>query len=172
MARAVVVVLALPGWRLHERVEVTRPVAFPYIPGLLSFREAPVLLECFRRLKTVPDVVLVDGQGIAHPRRLGIASHLGLWLNVPTIGVAKSRLCGTHRSVPDCVGARVPLSDRGAVIGAVLRSRQGARPIYVSVGHGIGLRSALSMVTACLAGYRLPEPTRIADLCSKHMGHL
>lgn len=167
VAHGVVVVLSVPGFHILEVVEERQPVTFPYIPGLLSFRESPVLLICFERLCSVPDVVLVDGQGIAHPRRFGIASHLGLWLDLPTVGVAKSRLTGTHPQAPDQPGATVPLTDHGEEIGVVLRSRPGTQPIYISPGHRIGLLQAVRVVQACLNGYRLPEPTRIADRHSK-----
>jgi len=166
-AHGVVVVLSVPGFHIVELVEDIRPVTFPYIPGLLSFRESPVLLACFERLRARPQVVLVDGQGIAHPRRLGIASHLGLWLDLPTVGVAKSRLFGAHPEVPDRAGAVVPLTDGAEQIGVVLRSRPGTQPLYVSPGHRIGMDAALRVVQACLAGYRLPEPTRLADQYSK-----
>ena len=165
--RGVIAVLALPGFQLLDLAEVIRPVTFPYVPGFLSFREAPVLLACWAQLRVRPDVVLVDGQGIAHPRRFGIASHLGVWWDWPTIGVAKSRLCGAHPPVPDRLGATVPLQDGGEQIGVVLRSRVGVRPIYISPGHRMGMAEALQVVRRCLAGYRLPEPTRVADRYSK-----
>lgn len=162
-AHGAVVVLSVPGFHVLEMVEETRPVTFPYIPGLLSFRESPVLLACFERLATRPDVVLVDGQGQAHPRRFGIASHLGLWLDLPTVGVAKSRLCGTHPPLPEAVGSTVELTNHGESIGVVLRSRAGTEPLYISPGHRISLEGAVAVVRQCLAGSRLPEPTRIAD---------
>ena len=168
VAHGVVVVLALPGLAVVEVAESTRPVPFPYVPGLLSFREAPVLLACFKRLRRRPQAVLVDGQGIAHPRRLGLASHLGLCLGIPTVGVAKSRLCGEHRALPEQAGATVPLMDGRERLGTVLRSKHGCRPLYISPGHRVSHAGAVALVKACLAGYRLPEPTRIADRYSKN----
>ena len=139
----------------------------PYIPGLLSFREAPCVLGAFARLRQQPDLVLVDGQGIAHPRRLGIASHLGLWLDMPTIGCAKSILVGHHADLSEEAGAWVPLLDKGETIGAVVRTRAHVKPIIVSLGHRISLETSLGYVLACCKGYRLPEPTRQADKLSK-----
>jgi deoxyribonuclease V len=136
-------------------------VTFPYVPGLLSFRETPVLLEPLSRVRK-PDLLLVDGQGFAHPRRFGIACHLGLLLDVPAIGCAKSRLCGEHAEPDWAAGSQAPLRDGGQVIGAVLRTRDGVNPIYVSVGHRIGLAEAAEWVLRCCRGLRLPEPTRLA----------
>jgi deoxyribonuclease V len=161
VARAVFVVLR--GLELLEKVVVDGAVPFPYIPGLLSFREIPPLLAAWKRLKTRPDVVIVDGQGIAHPRRLGVASHLGLLLDVPTIGCAKSRLCGEHEDPAPQRGAWSPLVHQGEEVGAALRTRDGCNVVYVSTGHRIGLRSAISVVLACSPRYRLPEPQRLAD---------
>lgn len=146
-----------------ESHAVTAKVSFPYIPGLLSFREVPALVKAFRLLKTEPDVVLCDGQGIAHPRRFGLAAHLGLWLQVPTVGCAKSRLCGTHRAPAEKRGSRARLIDRGEIIGTVLRTRDRVRPLFVSIGHLCTLSDAVRITLACNAGYRLPEPTRLAD---------
>ena len=134
----------------------------PYIPGLLSFREAPGILDAFEKLALVPDVVLVDGAGVAHPRRLGLASHLGLWLDLPTIGCAKSRLVGAHREPARGKGSYRRLVCDGEVIGRVLRTRDGVNPLYVSVGHRISLDQATRLVLSCCRGYRLPEPTRQA----------
>ncbi len=142
---------------------VTMPVPMPYIPGLLSFREAPAELEALRRLPQTPDLLLVDGAGRAHPRRLGIASHLGLWLGIPTVGVAKSRLCGRHRAVGTRRGRCVQLKDRKEVIGGVIRTRQDVKPLYVSVGHLITLPEALKWTLRTARTYRLPEPIRAAD---------
>jgi deoxyribonuclease V len=161
-ARAAVAVLALPRLELAERAVARVPVRFPYVPGLLSFREAPAVLAAFERLQTAPDLILYDGQGIAHPRRFGIASHVGLLLDRPTIGVAKSRLVGEHRAPPGRRGAWVPLVDAGEVIGAVLRSRAGVAPLYVSIGHRLSLETAVRWVMACVTRYRLPETTRWA----------
>jgi deoxyribonuclease V len=168
-ARAAVVVLEYPGYRLLEQVVHQAPAHFPYIPGLLSFREAPAILGAFERLATEPDLVVVDGQGIAHPRRLGIASHLGLWLDRPTIGCAKSRLTGYHPPVPDEAGAAVELrAEDGTLLGAVLRTRRGARPLYISPGHRITIPAALAWIRQLCAGYRLPEPTRQAHNLAGH----
>jgi len=161
VARAVVVVMR--DLELVEKVVVDERVPFPYIPGLLSFREIPPLLSAWRKVQTRPDVIIVDGQGIAHPRRFGIASHLGLVLDVPTIGCAKSRLCGEHEEPPRERGAWVPLVHKGESIGAALRTRDGCNVVYVSTGHRISLKSAISVVLACAPRYRLPEPQRLAD---------
>lgn len=166
VARAVFVVLR--GLEVVEQVVVDEPVPFPYIPGLLSFREIPPLLSAWKKLKTMPDVILVDGQGIAHPRRLGIASHLGLVLDVPTIGCAKSRLCGEHEEPGPGRGAWTPLRHRGETVGAALRTRDRCNVVYVSTGHRVGLENAISVVLACAPRYRLPEPQRLADHLTKH----
>lgn len=161
-ARAAVAVLGFPSLQLDTSAIARMPTRFPYVPGLLSFREVPAVLAAMQQLDVLPDLLLCDGQGIAHPRRLGIASHLGLLLDIPAIGVAKTRLTGKHGEVPDERGAWVPLKDGGETIGAVLRSRRGAKPLYVSPGHRIGLASAIAWVMACLTRYRLPETTRWA----------
>lgn len=162
VARAAVVVLDFPGLVMREQVLARRPVTFPYVPGLLSFREAPVILEALARVRLWPDVLLVDGQGIAHPRRLGIASHLGVWCDLPTVGVAKSRLVGQHAPVAEAAGAWQPLYEGDEVIGAALRTRAGVRPVYVSIGHRVSLETAIDLVMRCTRGYRLPEPLRLA----------
>lgn len=149
--------------RVVEERLATRPLTFPYVPGLLSFREAPALLAVLRALRSEPDALLVDGQGIAHPRRLGIASHVGLIADRPTVGCAKSRLVGEHAEPGAKRGARQPLYDDGERIGTVLRTRDDTRPLFVSVGHRIDLPGAERLVLDCGAGYRLPEPTRLAD---------
>ncbi|MEJ2761313.1 MAG: deoxyribonuclease V [Gammaproteobacteria bacterium] len=138
------------------------PTRFPYVPGLLSFRELPAVLKALARLQSQPDILLCDGQGIAHPRRLGIASHLGLLTGLPAIGVGKSRLIGRHGEVPAKRGAWTPLRDGEEVIGAVLRTREGVKPIYVSIGHRIDLDTAVAVVMACTGKYKLPETTRAA----------
>ncbi|HEY9879610.1 MAG TPA: deoxyribonuclease V [Leptolyngbyaceae cyanobacterium] len=166
VTRAAVVVLTFPDLVPIDEVLVRRPTTFPYVPGLLSFREVPAVLDALAALKTDPDLILVDGQGIAHPRRLGIASHLGLLIDHPTIGVAKSRFIGTHDPVPSEKGAWVPLMDKGDRIGAVLRSRTGVNPLYISPGHRISLQTALDYVLRCTTRYRLPETTRLADRLS------
>ena len=167
---AAVVVLSYPALELVETQVVTDRLDFPYVPGLLSFREAPLTLAACEKLTVTPDVMLVDGQGIAHPRRLGIASHLGLCLGIPTIGCAKSRLCGTHAAPGNEAGSFTHLLDEGEVIGAVVRTREGVKPLYVSIGHKIDLTSAVSWVLACCRGYRLPEPARLAHQAAG--GHL
>ena len=166
---AAVVLYDLATAAVVEVAAATADAAFPYVPGLLSFRELPVVLAACRRLQTIPDVVLVDGQGIAHPRRLGIASHLGLWLELPTIGCAKSRLCGTHREVGPKRGEAVPLLLEGGEVGRVVRTRDRIRPLYVSPGHRIAIERAVQIVLACGAGYRLPEPTRQAHIESNRL---
>jgi deoxyribonuclease V len=161
---AAVVVVRAGSFEPIERVGLVGKATFPYIPGLLSFREAPVLLEAFRKLQTRPDVVLCDGQGIAHPRRIGIACHLGLWLEVPTIGCAKSRLCGEFTEPGPAKGDRSPLMHRGEVIGAVLRTRARVSPVYVSPGHHCNLEGAVAATLACTGKYRLPVPARMAHV--------
>ncbi len=162
VTRAAVAVLDFPGLELVDQSIVRQPTRFPYVPGLLSFREAPAVLEALRQLRESPDLLLVDGQGIAHPRRFGIACHLGVLSGIPSIGVAKSRLVGHHEEVPDERGSWVPLEDKGEIIGAVLRSRKGVRPLYVSPGHCVTLATAIEYVMACVSRYRLPETTRWA----------
>ncbi|HSQ04793.1 MAG TPA: deoxyribonuclease V, partial [Burkholderiales bacterium] len=139
-----------------------KAAAYPYIPGLLSFRETPAVLEALTELVIEPDLLVCDGQGIAHPRRFGLASHIGLLTGIPSVGVAKKRLIGEHEPVPECRGAWVPLVDGGECIGAVLRTRAGVKPVYVSIGHRVSLETAILYVMACTARYRLPETTRWA----------
>jgi len=161
-----VVVLSYPGLDLVETRVVTERLEFPYIPGLLSFREAPLILAACERLTVTPDLIMVDGQGIAHPRRMGLASHLGLFLDTPTIGCAKSRLCGRHEVPGAEPGSYAEVIDRGEVIGVVLRTKAGVKPVYVSIGHKVDLPAAINWVLACCRGYRLPEPTRLAHLAA------
>jgi deoxyribonuclease V len=171
-----VVVLSYPELELVETEVVTDRIGFPYVPGLLSFREAPLILAACEKLTVTPDLLMVDGQGIAHPRRMGSASHLGLFLETPTIGCAKSRLRGQHEEPGTDSGSYADLMDNGEVIGAVLRTRGGVKPIYISIGHKIDLPTAIHWVMACCRGYRLPEPTRLAhqaaggNLKIKHVG--
>jgi deoxyribonuclease V len=160
------VVLRYPELELVEHRVVKGELAFPYIPGLLSFREAPLVLAACEKLAVAPDLILVDGQGIAHPRRLGLASHLGLFLNTPTIGCAKSRLCGRHEEPGEAASSYAELTDNGEVIGAALRTKDSVKPVYVSIGHKVDLSSAIRWVLACGRGYRLPEPTRLAHLAA------
>jgi deoxyribonuclease V len=138
-------------------------LTFPYLPGLLAFREAPVLLAALALLATEPDLLLFDGQGIAHGRRMGIATHMGILLNKPTIGCAKSRLVGTFEEPGTDRGSYKPLVHAGETVGAVVRTRRGVKPIFVSPGTGISLRTAIQIVVQCLDGYRIPKPTREAD---------
>ena len=162
VARASVVVLSFPELQLIDGVLVESPVPFPYIPGLLSFRETPPLLKAFTQLKTEPDLIIADGQGIAHPRRFGIASHLGLILDRPTIGCAKSRLWGRHKHPNNEAGSIEYLYDKNEIIGAAVRTRSNVSVVYVSVGHRISLYSAIRLTLACCGRYRLPETTRYA----------
>ena len=166
-ARGAVVLLSYPGLALVERHAVEAEVTFPYVPGLLAFREVPVLARAFERLVRTPDLLLVDGHGYSHPRRFGLACHLGLLLDVPTIGVAKSRLVGAYDEPPLEAGARSELRDGEEAIGIVLRSRDGVAPVFVSVGHRVGLEEAVELTLRLCRGYRLPEPTRLADKLSK-----
>jgi deoxyribonuclease V len=149
--------------RAVEQRTATRPLTFPYVPGLLSFREAPAVLAALRGLRTTPDALMCDGHGFAHPRRFGLACHVGLIVDLPTVGCGKTRLCGEHRQPGRRRGSKVRLTHDGETIGTVLRTRDGVRPVYVSVGHRIDLASAERLVLACAVGYRLPEPTRRAD---------
>lgn len=165
-ARGAVVVLSYPELELVETRVVEGKVGFPYVPGLLSFREAPLTLAAFERLEIAPDLVMFDGQGIAHPRRLGLAAHLGLFLDIPTIGCAKSRLCGHHDTPGPEPASYAQLVDNGEVIGAVLRTKLNTNPVYVSIGHKMDLEGAIYWVTQCCRGYRLPEPTRLAHLAA------
>ncbi|MBC7235773.1 MAG: deoxyribonuclease V [Chloroflexi bacterium] len=163
LARAVVVVMSLPELKEIERSVAERSIAFPYVPGLLSFREGPAILDALTALEHTPDVLLFDGQGYAHPRRMGIATHIGILLDHPTIGCAKSRLIGTYKEPGRERGSYSLLYDEDEIIGAVLRTRTNVKPIYVSIGHKVRLESAIDIVLRCGAGYRLPEPTRLAD---------
>ncbi len=162
-SRAAIVVMAFPGLQVLEISRATLPTPFPYVPGLLSFREGTAILSAYKKLRTTPDVLIFDGQGQAHPRRLGIAAHMGLWLERPTVGCAKSRLTGTHTSVGARKGDFEHLyNPQGEVIGLALRTRENVKPVYVSPGHLCDLDSARRIVMACLTRYRLPEPIRAA----------
>ena len=162
ITRAAVVVLGFPSLELEDHAIFRTPTCFPYVPGLLSFREVPAVIGALEKLTVIPDLLLCDGQGIAHPRRFGIASHLGLLCGIPSIGVAKTRLIGEPVEPPDQRGASVPLRYHGETIGAILRSRPGVKPLYISIGHRISLTTALDYVMACVTRYRLPETTRWA----------
>ena len=161
---AAIVVWRASDGAIVETRDAVEHCAFPYIPGLLSFRELPILLKAFRSLETRPDVVMADGQGKAHPRRLGLACHLGLWLQVPCLGCAKTRLCGTNRPPGNTRGKWSPLWDKEEIIGQVVRTKSHVKPVFVSVGHQMDLASATRVVLECCRGYRLPEPTRLAHL--------
>jgi deoxyribonuclease V len=165
---AAVVVIGFPNLATVERALVHRPLTFPYVPGLLSFREAPAIIDALGQLSKIPDLLLVDGQGLAHPRRFGLACHLGILAGVPTIGVAKSRLVGTHVEPGIERGAWSPLTDRGETIGAVLRTQRAVRPVFVSIGHRVSLQTATDLVLRCTGRFRLPEPIRAADRLSRH----
>lgn len=170
--RAAVVVLRLPELTLLESAVASQSVSFPYVPGLLAFRELPAALAALKRLATAPDLLLCDGHGYAHPRRFGLACHLGLVSNLPAIGVAKNRLVGQHAAVAPERGAWQPLLDEGEIIGAVLRTRSGIRPVYVSVGYRVSLPTAIQTVLRCTAQYRLPEPIRRAHrLAARPQAH-
>lgn len=164
VARAAAVVLDYPSLQPIEASIAEEPIEFPYVPGLLSFRELPAILSALGKLSGAPDLILCDGHGIAHPRRLGIASHLGIAIDRPTIGVGKSRLTGNHAPLGSERGARTPLLDRqGAQIGTVLRTRSGTKPLYISPGHRIDHDAAVEWVLRATPRYRLPETTRQAD---------
>ena len=156
-----------PGLELRELVRFQGTFSYPYLPGLLSFREIPLLLRAFERLREEPDVVLCDGQGTAHPRRFGLASHLGLWLNVPTVGCAKTRLVGKHGKVAPVKGQYRSLRYRDERVGVVLRTRTKVKPLYVSPGHLAEVDSSRKLVERCCTKYRLPEPIRQAHLAAQ-----
>ncbi len=162
MAVAGIIIMEYGTWNVVERVYAVKDISFPYIPGLLSFRELPVLMDACEKLQNMPDIWLVDGAGIAHPRRLGLASHFGVTIDQPTVGVAKSRLTGNHEPVPSEKGARVPLYDGEEIIGTVLRTRSNVRPLYISPGHKVSIVQAPEIVLSCCTKYRLPEPARAA----------
>lgn len=163
VTRAAIAVLSFPELVLLD-YQVTRiPTQMPYIPGFLSFREYPALLDAWQRLQRRPQLVMVDGHGISHPRRLGVASHFGLLADIPTIGIAKKRLCGKFAPLSDDVGAVQALTDKQEQLGWVWRSKVRCNPLFISTGHRVGLATALQLVQLCMRGYRLPEPTRWAD---------
>lgn len=170
MVNGAIVVLSYPELEILEVATSTGRPAMPYIPGFLSFRESPIILEAWKKLKIKPQLLIVDGQGVAHPRRLGVASHLGLWLNIPTIGCAKSVLVGKYASLPDEAGAAVSLLDKGEEIGRVVRTLKGHPPLYVSIGHKISLEQAVYWVLSLCRDNRLTEPVRQAHIAAG--GHL
>lgn len=161
-SQAAVVVVSFPELRPVETVLAQAKTPFPYVPGLLSFREGPVLEEAFGKLRHEPDVFLFDGMGTAHPRRIGIASHLGLWLRRPTVGCGKTRLCGRHGPLPEEKGAAVPLIDEGETIGAVVRTKTATNPLFISPGHMADTPTSVELVLRCSPKYRLPDPIRLA----------
>lgn len=163
ITRAAIVIFRYPAFEVVEYHIARVETGFPYIPGYLSFREYPALLAAWQQVTQKPDLLFVDGQGVAHPRRLGIASHLGLLLDMPTIGVAKKRLCGQYEILPKKAGNVTPLQDKQEQIGWVLCSKNNCNPLFISTGHRVSQDSALKWVNLCLRGYRLPEPTRWAD---------
>ncbi len=169
-AYAAVVALTFPELEVVETVLASRPVTFPYVPGLLSFREAPAVLAAFERLAAEPDLILFDGQGYAHPRRMGLASHLGLVLDRPSVGCAKSRLVGTYEEPERVFGARTPLVDRGETVGAAVRTRPRHAPLFVSPGHKLRVETAVELALACCRDNQfMPVPTRAAhDLVTEH----
>jgi deoxyribonuclease V len=161
-ARAAIAVMQYPTMELVDQGLAELPVSMPYIPGLLSFREIPVILAALAKVTKSPDLLITDGQGFAHPRRFGLACHLGVLLNLPAIGCAKSVLVGEYASLPDARGSTTDLVDGGEIIGTVVRTRDNVKPVYVSIGHRVDLRSAVRIILRCGGGYRLPEPTRWA----------
>ena len=164
--QAAIVILNFPGLEIAEIKKAGGDITFPYIPGLLSFREIPLILKAWQKLTIIPDIIMVDGQGYAHPRRLGIASHLGILLDIPTIGCAKSRLCGNYQMPSDEAGSYTDLTGDGEIIGAVLRTKNRVKPLIISTGHKISLENAIYWVMQCCRGYRLPQPTRLAHLAA------
>lgn len=163
ISRAAIAVLSFPDLQLIESAIALRPTTFPYIPGFLSFREIPAVIDALETINTVPDLIICDGQGMAHPRRFGIACHLGVLTDIPTIGAAKSLLIGKHEELAAARGSWQPLKHRQETVGAVLRSRTATKPLYVSIGHRVSLPTAIDYVLRCTPKYRLPETTRIAD---------
>ncbi|UCD09292.1 MAG: deoxyribonuclease V [Dehalococcoidales bacterium] len=166
MATASVVLLNYPDLYIIDVQTASGYLEFPYIPGLLSFRELPLIIAAFEQLSITPDLVMVDGQGIAHPRRFGLASHFGVVMDITTIGCAKSRLCGRHAEPENEPGDFSNLIDKDEIIGVVLRTKRGVKPVFVSIGHNISLNSAIYWVLNCCRGYRIPQPTRLAHLAA------
>ncbi|UCF93021.1 MAG: deoxyribonuclease V [Desulfobacterales bacterium] len=169
-ARAAVVKLDFPALEPLEQVLVAEPVRFPYVPGLLTFREGPAVIAALLKLSTPPDLIIFDGQGIAHPRRLGLASHVGVLLDIPSIGCAKTKLVGKYEEPGTERGSFSFLTDQGEIIGAVVRTRTAVKPVFVSMGHRVDLKDSIQLVLDCCRGYRLPEATRWADKLSRADG--
>ncbi|KEQ14668.1 endonuclease V [Endozoicomonas montiporae] len=170
VTRSAVAVLAFPQLQLLDFTIARLPTCMPYIPGLLSFRETPAVLAALQQLTVKPDLLLCDGQGRAHPRRFGVACHVGLLSGIPAIGVGKQKLCGEHDVLPDEKNSVVALTEGQETIGTVLRSRRGVKPLYVSIGHRVSLTSAVHFVQQSLAGFKLPEPIRWADGLASNRG--
>jgi deoxyribonuclease V len=166
-ACAAVVVMSLIDLKILEEALAAKPVQFPYVPGLLSFREGPVIVDALSKLKTAPDLLMIDGHGIAHPRRFGAASHIGVLLDMPSIGCAKTRLVGDYEPPQRCAGSTSLLTDAEETIGAVVRTRTGVKPVFVSIGHLMDLNDSIRVVVKSCHGYRLPEPLRRADHLSR-----
>ena len=166
---ATVVLLAYPTMKIIEETSASENARFPYIPGLLTFREGPALLKAFQKLNHTPDAIVFDGQGIAHPRGIGLASHMGLILNIHAVGCAKTRLIGSYDQVGERVGDWTPLMSNNQLIGAVLRTKEKVKPVFVSQGYRIGLKRAVAVVLSCCTGYRLPEPIRLAHLAGRRL---
>jgi deoxyribonuclease V len=166
IGQAAVVILKYPELEITEIRKACGEITFPYIPGLLSFREIPLILKVWQKLTILPDIIMVDGQGYAHPRRIGIASHLGILLDIPAIGCAKSRLCGEYQIPSEEPGSYTDLLDDGEIIGAALRTKNKTKPLFISIGHKISLENAICWVMQCCRGYRLPQPTRLAHLAA------
>jgi deoxyribonuclease V len=166
---AAALVFSFPELVLTDQALVADTVKFPYVPGLLSFREAPALTKAFRKIRRKPDVIIFDGQGIAHPRGMGLASHMGLILDCPSIGCAKTRLVGEYAPLPETRGSKVPLTHQGRVVGGAVRTRERVKPVFVSPGHAITLEESIRLVLICCRGFKLPEPTRQAHLAVNRM---
>ena len=167
VSRAAVVKLEYPSLKPIACAVAERPVRFPYIPGLLFFREGPAIIEALEKLDTAPDLLIFDGQGIAHPRRLGLASHIGLLVDIPSVGCAKTKLLGEYDEPGPDSGSFTYLSDRGEIIGAVVRTRSNVKAVFVSIGHKVSLEDSIQFILNCCRGYRLPETTRQADKLSR-----
>ena len=166
---AAVVLFEFPSMEVIEETSFTERISFPYIPGLLSFREGPPLLKAFKKLRIVPDVAIFDGQGIAHPRGFGLASHMGLFLNIPTIGCAKTKLAGKYDEPGNEVGDYSDLILNDRIVGAVLRTKKNVKPVFISQGYRIGLQRAVDVILSSCAGYKLPEPVRKAHLTANRI---
>jgi len=162
ISQAAVVIVSYPELELIETVTAQQPTSYPYIPGLLTFREGPVLEDAFKQLQTEPDALIFDGMGRIHPRRMGIASHMGLWLDKPTVGCGKTHFIGSYAPPGTNKGDYSELTDKGEVLGVVLRTRTNVKPVYISVGHRMNLTSAIALTLACTPKYRLPRPIRLA----------